>query len=744
MRAGGRRGRPQAPAEAPLISTFAPPTVEVLLPVGLDRALTYAVPEGVAVGPGALVIAPLGRRLELGVVWDGAPPQVDASRLKTLEGVVDAPPLSEAMRRFVDWIAEYTLAPRGQVLRMALRGLDLGAAEPKPKIGVRATGQAPSRRTPARDKALAAASDGRVRAKAELAEAAGVSTSVVDGLLADGALQAATLPPPPRPPQPDPHRPGPPLSDAQASAANALAALAGARRFHVALVDGVTGSGKTEVYLEAVAAALKAGRQALVMAPEIALTGALLDRFADRFGARPAVWHASVGDKRRSAVRRGVASGEIRVVVAARSGLFLPFADLGLIVVDEEHDASYKQEEGVFYNARDMAVLRGRFEQAAVVLASATPSLESRVNAERGRYAKLALPDRFGGRALPRIEAIDMRTAGPPRGQWLAPKLVSAMIQTLAAGEQTLLFLNRRGYAPLTLCRACGHRMKCPNCSAWLVEHRFQARLVCHHCGHTGPTPRSCPSCGTADALVACGPGVERIRDEAQARFPEARIAILSSDLIAGGEALRAELDAIARGDVDIVVGTQMVTKGHNFPNLTLVGAVDADFALGAADPRAGERTFQILEQVAGRAGRGDRPGRALLQTHEPEHPVIKALVAADREGFYRVETAARQAAGMPPFGRLAALIVSGTTRETAEAHARVLARAAPKAEGVRVLGPAEAPLAMVRGRHRIRLLVQAGREVDVPAYLRAWLAAAAAPRGGVRVAVDVDPQSFV
>jgi primosomal protein N' (replication factor Y) len=720
-----------------------PKTVEVLLPVALDRTLTYAVPEALELAPGDVVVAPLGSRAQIGVVWDGVGEPVDGARLKTIEGRVPATGLAAPMRRFVDWIADYTLAPRGQVLRMALRGL-ADETPPAPKAGLRATGAAPSKFTAAREKVLAVAADGVVRPKARLAEAAGVSSSVIDGLLAEGALEAAPLPPPAPPPQPDPALPGPKLTPHQTYAVEALRRAVADGQYRVVLIDGVTGSGKTEVYCEAVAEALSRGKQTLVMAPEIALTVPFLDRFAKRFGVRPAVWHASVGELGRTAVRRGVADGSIRAVVAARSGLFLPFRELGLIVVDEEHDAAYKQEDGVLYNARDMAVLRGRLEGAPIVLASATPSLESRVNAERGRYARLALPARFGGRAMPEIAAIDMRVAGPPRGEWLAPRLVAATAETLAAGEQALLFLNRRGYAPLTLCRRCGHRMKCPNCSAWLVEHRFRASLVCHHCGHAGPIPDACPACGATEALVALGPGVERIRDEAAARFPEARISILSSDVMGAGERLAAELDAIERGAVDIVIGTQMVTKGHHFPKLTLVGAVDADFALGAADPRAAERTFQMLQQVTGRAGRGDRPGRALLQTFDPEHPAIRALVAGDREGFYAVETEARRAAMMPPFGRLAAVIVTAPAREAAEAHGRALARSAPKVEGVRVLGPAEAPLAMVRGRCRMRLLAQAPRAFDLPAYMRAWLAGAPPARGGVRVAVDVDPQSFV
>ncbi|WP_020179829.1 primosomal protein N' [Methylopila sp. M107] len=719
------------------------PAVEVLLPVALDRTLTYAVPPGLAVAPGDVVVVPLGARASLGVVWDGTPEPLDPSKLKAIQAVASAAPLQAPMRRFVDWVADYTLAPKGQVLRMALRGIG-EEGPPRPKFGLRATGSRPARMTPAREKALAAASDGEPRPKPRLAEAAGVSASVLDGLVAEGALEIVELPAPPQPAGPDPTLPGPALTPHQQHAAEALRRAVDARAFRVVLLDGVTGSGKTEVYCEAVAEVLRQGRQALVMAPEIALTVPFLDRFAKRFGARPAVWHASVGETGRAAVRRGVADGSVKAVVAARSGLFLPFADLGLIVIDEEHDGAYKQEDGVFYNARDMAVVRARLEGAPVVLASATPSLETRVNAERGRYARLELPARFGERAMPQIAAIDMRREGPPRGEWLAPRMVRAVRETLEAGEQALLFLNRRGYAPLTLCRRCGHRMKCPNCSAWLVEHRFRASLVCHHCGHSGPTPRNCPACAAEDALVALGPGVERIRDEAAERFPNARVSILSSDIMGGGEKLAAELDMIEKGQIDIVIGTQMVTKGHHFPNLTFVGAVDADFALGAADPRAGERTFQTLQQVTGRAGRGDRPGRALLQSFDPDHPALRALVAADREGFYAVEAKAREAATMPPYGRLAAVIVSGPARDQVEAHGRALARAAPKVEGVRVLGPAEAPLAMVRGRHRMRLLAQSGRGVDLSGYMRDWLAAAPGPGGGVKVAVDIDPQSFV
>ena len=439
-----------------------------------------------------------------------------------------------------------------------------------------------------------------------------------------------------------------------------------------------------------------------------------------------------------------MASGEALVVAGARSALFLPFRDLGLVVVDEEHEAAYKQEDGVHYHARDMAVVRGQIEGAPVVLASATPSIESRVNAQRGRYRHVRLESRFGGRALPSISAIDLRTAGPERGQWLAPRLVQEVTRTLEAGEQALLYLNRRGYAPLTLCKACGHRFQCPNCTAWLVEHRFRRALVCHHCGHIERRPETCPECGAADSLAACGPGVERLAEEVAERFPGHRALVLSSDFPGGTERLRRELDAVAAGEFRIVIGTQLVAKGHNFPFLSLVGVVDGDIGLASGDPRAAERTFQVLQQVTGRAGRGNTAGRALIQTHQPDHPVMKALISGDVERFYNEETRLRESAGLPPFGRLAALIVSATDRPSAESHARALARCAGEHPDVMVLGPAEAPLAVVRGRHRFRLLVKTAREFPLQDWLRGWLARAPKTTGSVRVAVDVDPMSFL
>ncbi len=714
---------------------------DVLVPVALDTAYSYAVPAGLTLAEGDVVRVPLGTRDTIGVVWGLR--EGGGGNLKSIAARIDAPPFPQPLRRFLDWIARYTLSPRGSVLKLGLRDPDRLAPE-IPRIGVRLSGRLPARMTPARARVVAAAEGGLVFNKRQLAEAAAVSTGVVDGLVDEGTFETVAMAPEPVALAPDPDHARATLSAGQQAAAADLVATTSTGAFSVTLVEGVTGSGKTEVYFEAVAATLRQGRQALILMPEIALTGQFLDRFAARFGVNPAEWHSGVSGRRRERVHGGVASGAVAVVAGARSALFLPYRRLGLIVVDEEHESAYKQEDGVHYHARDMAIVRGRIENVPVVLASATPSIETRVNAATGRYRRIVLPVRFGGRPMPVIAAVDLRRDPAPPGRWLSPPVVDAMRASRAAGEQSLLFLNRRGYAPLTLCRACGHRFQCPNCSAWLVEHRFRRALVCHHCGHTERRPGSCPACGAVDMLVAAGPGVERLADEVAEFFPDSRVIVLSSDFPGGTERLRTELKAIADGKFDIVIGTQLVAKGHNFPGLTFVGVVDADIGLTSGDPRAAERTFQLLQQVTGRAGRGDNAGRALLQTWQPAHPVIAALLSGDAERFYAEETAAREAAGLPPFGRLAAIIVAAPDRAEAENHARALARCAGLRPDIDVLGPAEAPLALIRGLHRFRLLVRAGRTAGLQDYLRAWLARAPRAPARIRVTIDVDPQSFL
>jgi primosomal protein N' (replication factor Y) len=705
--------------------------------------LDYRVPDGIAVEPGSIVIAPLGPRQLIGVAWEAdrlKTEEVGDNRLRPLAGLVDVPPIPAPLRRLCEWTADYYLSPLAAVLRMVMPS-SAALAGPRTMIEYRPTGETPARLTQQREQALSHI-EGRQGTVRELAAHAEVSEAVMRGLVHAGALERVEVDGDQPFPYPDPDFAPPSLNSEQRDAADSLKRAIG-HGFDPVLLDGVTGSGKTEVYFEAIAEAVRQGKQVLVLLPEIALTEPFLSRFAARFGCEPVTWHSDLRSSQRRRAWRAISKGEAQVVVGARSSLFLPYANLGLIIVDEAHEPSFKQEEGVQYHARDVAVMRGHFEEIPVILASATPAIETRHMVEIGRYRELKLTKRHGLAEMPAIEAIDLTKDPPLRGRWLAPSLVAELQKNLDAGDQSLLFLNRRGFAPLTLCRHCGHRFVCPNCTAWMVEHRLMHRLACHHCGHVMPPPKACPECGEEDSLVACGPGVERIADEVAELFPDARTAVVTSDTIWSPARAAEFVRAMEQGELDIVIGTQLVTKGYHFPNLTLVGVVDADLGLQGGDLRAAERSFQQIQQVAGRAGRGDKPGRVLVQTHDPDAPVIAALVSGDAPGFYAAETAARRDAAMPPFGRLAAIIISAEDKAEAEAVARRISQAAPRVEDMAVFGPAPAPLAMLRGRHRQRLLVHAARKLDVQDVIRDWLGALDWS-SKVRVAVDVDPYSFL
>ena len=710
----------------------------VLIPLALFTAYDYAVPEDLTLRPGEFVSVPLGRRSVTGVVWGEGDAAIDAAKLKPVEAVLEVPAMPEVSRRFIDWVANYCMAPLGSVLRMAMSVPEALAPERATRawtVGDPNSGKA----TAARARVLDVLRDGPPLASGDLARAAGCTPGVVAEMARSGMLRAVDLPA--RRPfgRPDPARPGPTLSEAQRRAVEALTDLAPG----VTLLNGVTGSGKTEVYFEAIAACLRAGKQALVLLPEIALSAQWLGRFAERFGAPPAQWHSELTQLERRVTWRAVLEGEARVVVGARSALFLPYAELGLIVVDEEHESAFKQEDGVIYQARDMAVVRGHLAKIPVVLASATPSLESVVNVEQGRYRALHLPDRHGEAELPAVTLVDLRQDRPERQQWLSPSLVRAVRETLAAEGQALLFLNRRGYAPLTLCRDCGHRMQCPNCTTWLVEHRYSARLQCHHCGYQAQMPPACPACGHSGTFAACGPGVERLAEEAALLFPEARRLVITSDTVGGPKKATELIRMVTEREVDLIIGTQIIAKGHHFPHLTLVGVVDADLGLSGGDLRAAERTYQLLHQVAGRAGRAERPGRVLIQTYDPARPVMQALKDHDQARFLKIEEEDRRQAGMPPFGRLAALIISGRDEAAVEQQVRMMAAAAPRAEGLSVLGPAPAPLAMLRGRHRRRFLMKCRRDLAPQPLIRAWLRGLKWP-GDLRLQIDIDPYSFL
>lgn len=719
--------------------------LRVLLPLPLSGAFDYACPESLAKpDAGAFVRVPFGNRTMTGVVWDsGAPSGVDESRIKNISGACDLPPMTESNRRLIDWVADYTLSAPGAVLKMAMSVDDVFTGVGETEGYVKSAVPPEIKMTAARRKVLDVLTQ-TPQTAAEIARLAGVSASVVAGLAQQGALTSEKI----RPvvferPRPDSNAVT--LSAGQKAAADALSGSVGAG-FSATLLNGVTGSGKTEVYFDMIARALEQGRQALILLPEIGLTGQWLERFERRFGVLPALWHSDLSRRVRRETWKAVLNGNVRVLAGARSALFLPFSELGAIIVDEEHDPSYKQEDGVIYQARDMAVVRAKLENIPVVLSSATPSLETRVNVLNGKYREVVLPDRFGKAVLPTIDLIDMRRFPPEnKGEmksFLSPVLLNEIERTFERGEQSLLFLNRRGYAPLVLCRKCGHRFQCPNCSAWLVEHRDGKRLECHHCGYRIPAPDACPVCGEEGELTSCGPGVERIGEEIAARFPAARRLVVSGDLNATASEMAELMRRIHDREVDIVIGTQILTKGHNFPDLTLVGVVDADLGLAGGDLRAGERTFQMLHQVAGRAGRADKKGRVFLQTFDPDNNIMRALESGDADDFLDAEIRTRELLKMPPFGRLAGIVVSASSRETAQRAANLLGRRAPAGDGVRVLGPTPAPLALLRGKYRFRLLLQTGRRVKIQAVLQDWLSRVSLP-SSVRVQTDVDPYSF-
>src|SRR5579859_2713154 len=715
--------------------------VAVLLPVPLPGPLDYLVGD-TPLTPGDFVRVPLGKHFSTGVVWGPvADPQADFICRPVKESLPVAP-LSDELRPFIDWAASYCLVPQGAVLKMAMSVPKALEPEKPPPPRLIAADPLPEgyKVTPTRARVMEAA--WVPQGAADLARTAGVGAETVKAMAAAGALAEVEGGEIDAGPQPDPHYPGPTLSPGQRAAADTLRARIGAG-FAVTLLEGVTGSGKTEVYFEAIAQALAAGRQSLVLLPEIALSAQLLARFEKRFGVLPTVWHSDLGDAERRRAWRAISRGHAKVVVGARSALFLPFPDLGLVVVDEEHDGSYKQDEGVCYHARDMAVVRGHLGGLPVVLASATPSLETAANVEAGRYGKLILPSRHGGASLPEVALVDLRRDPPPRQQWISPPLHKAVEECLAAGEQALLFLNRRGYAPLTLCRGCGFRLQCPQCTAWLVEHKAGGRLQCHHCGYYARKPEQCPNCQAEHSFTSCGPGVERVAEEAAMLFPPARIAIMASDLLPGPKAAAELVEKMARREIDLLIGTQIVAKGHHFPLLTLVGVIDGDLGLAGGDLRAAERTFQLLSQVSGRAGRAEHPGRVLLQTYQTEAKVMQALAKGDTEGFARAEADDRRVGGWPPFGRLAALIVSGEDSAMVEKAAQQLARIAPRDAAIELLGPAPAPLALLRGRHRRRLLLKAAKQTNLQAYIRHWLGSIDLPRQ-IRVQVDIDPYSFM
>lgn len=654
-------------------------TVRVLLPMPVGSGYDYLVPKEVMIETGAFVTVPLGRKETVGVVWAEGNGDIEASKLKEILGVLDSPPLTKTTRAFVDWVSGYTLTPPGAVLKMLLGG------QFRP-----------------------------LKAKDSLSY-----------------------------PLPRPESLQQKLTPEQDKAAQTLTEAVRQQRFSVTLLDGVTGSGKTEVYAEAMAQAFRQDKQVLLLLPEIAMTAALFSRLKARFGVEPTLWHSGLTEKQRRLNWHAVAQGRARFVLGARSALFLPYANLGLVVVDEEHEGAYKQEEGVIYHGRDMAIARGHAENIPVVLASATPSLETMHNVERGKYGHVVLPSRFGKAVMPKIEIVDLRQEKMSAQSFISAPLFERLSQAIENKQQAMLFLNRRGYAPLTLCRACGNRLQCPSCTSWLIEHKRTKRLHCHQCGYSTALPKTCPSCGAEGKFAACGPGIERIAEEVAERLPEARVAIMASDTLDGPKAAEELVRQMDDHKLDILIGTQIMAKGYHFPRLTVVGVIDADLGLAGGDPRAAERTFQLLQQVAGRSGRADDPGHVFLQTVAPHHPVMQALVKGNRDAFMKAEMNERAAYRLPPYGRLASLTISGADPKQVIALAQDIAAAAPQDKSLRILGPAPAPFAILRGKTRYRLMVQSSRNAPLASTIQSWLTRVKIPRP-IKVQVDIDPYSFL
>lgn len=720
--------------------------IGVLLPLPFNEPFDYKI-EGEAV-LGELVRVPFGREVHVGVVWKkGKSSNLDESKIKPIMERINFPPLSAELRKFIEFVSGYNMAFAGQVLKMVLSVRQV-FDDPKMTVLYELSG-----------KTLAEAklknSDARWRVmdflkfapfnRQDIAAGAGVGQSVIKAMIDAGVLRPVLIEDKKEFEKPNAAYKKVNLTDEQKEAAVQLVGEIG-NGFNVTLLDGVTGSGKTEVYFEAVARALELGQQVLILVPEIGLTSQWLGRFERRFGVKPAKWHSALGNRERIDTWKAVIEGRAKVLVGARSALFLPYQNLGLIVVDESHDQSFKQEDAVNYQGRDMAIVRAKYEQIPIILSTATPDLETVVNVEEGKYDIVELKSRFAAAVLPEIKIIDLKQDKPVRGSWgvswLAPTLANALKENLERQEQSMLFLNRRGYAPLVICRDCGHRIQCPNCTAWLTEHRRVGNLVCHHCGYVTPIPKECPECHSETGLTACGPGVERVAEEVKFRFPTARVKILSSDITTNFAEVSQVIHEMEEGNVDILIGTQILAKGHHFPSLTLVGIVDADLGLMGSDLRASERTFQLLSQVAGRAGRGEKKGIVYLQTLYPENAVLQALVENNREEFLALEKKTRRLLKMPPFGKLAAVIVSGPNQEETEKTALWLGQTAPNNEFVSTLGPAPAPIFMLRNKFRYRLLLKTAKNIRIQDVLRDWLKRIKIP-GRVRVEVDIDPYSF-
>ena len=652
--------------------------VSILLPTNTNQTYDYLVPEKTKLELGSFVSVPFRNKEMKGIVWFDSGDKVAKEKLKTVSKVYKEIKVERNYISFLDFFYKYNLTPISKILRLVL-----------PKDNILENFE----------------NNYNDKKKVDLSSETKIN-----------------------------------LTKLQKNLAERLSKSVKKNKFERFLIDGVTGSGKTEIYFEAINEALRIGNQSLILLPEIALVDSLFKRVKDRFGFKPAIWHSDTKISEKRKIWNDVATGKLKLVIGARSALFLPFKNLNLIVIDEEHDSTYKQEEHVIYNARDMAIARASFENSIIVLASATPSMESIFNVRLNKYNQLSLPKRIGSAGLPAINVIDMREEYIEKDSWISPTLKSAIVENLNNNEQTLLFLNRRGYAPLTICKSCGHKIECKKCDSYLVHHKIRNIFICHQCGFSAEYQKECSECHSKSSFIQYGPGIERLNEELKKLFPKKIISAISSD---NSKNIADVMYSLEEGEIDIIIGTQIISKGYHLPNLTLVGIIDADLGLASSDLRASENTFQLLQQVAGRSGREEKPGRAFIQTYYPDHPVILSLVNSDKEKFINIELSARERSELPPYGRLASITLSDINEEKLVKFCKELSSVIPISKKVKVLGPAPAPITKIRNRYRYKFLIKANKNVNIQEYIRQWFFDKKKPNS-IRILIDIDPYNFL
>ena len=718
----------------------------------LKNEFDYLVTDSMSVQKGSVVQVSFANRIIWGIVYECShTTEIEQAKLKPILSVSQVPPIDSVSLKFLEQVSEWTMAPFGQVLRMMLC-VPNALSKDSPVFGYTvSSSQGDSKQlSKARQKVISWCQSNPPVSASLIAKETGVSSSTINSMLKAGLLEKLEITS-----ELIQNKQGVSfslrkaieaaskikLSEEQALAANKMAA--DNNRFNVSLLDGVTGSGKTEVYFDVVKRQILEGHQNLILLPEIALTASWVNRFKKWFGFTPYIWHSGISMSHKKRIWREINAGFPAVVVGARSALFLPFSNLGVIVIDEEHDAGYKQEDQVIYHARDMAILRAKHAKCPVILATATPSLESWTNAQLGRYRHIMLENRYGAATMPDIQTIDLRKFRPPSGKWMSALLLAEIEERLKSQQQILLYLNRRGYAPLAVCSDCGVKQSCHQCDSLLVTHRLSNQLRCHQCGIAHPFKNKCQSCEQTDSIQLVGPGVERLAEEVYQLFPEARVSILSSDTLTNPSQMETTIQSIENGEVDIIIGTQMVAKGHHFPKLTCVAVIDGDLGLSGGDLRAGERTYQMLTQVAGRSGREQQAGSVFIQTSEPSHPVLQALRSQKRDDYFELELAQRENAHMPPFTRLAALIFSSMNETALAQYVKKLESQKPQFQNVFIYGPAPAPIYQIKGRFRVRFLINVPKQVNIQKIILDWHSRVDMP-SIIKRQIDIDPYNFM